>query len=100
MWEPVVDARRLLGARGLTGGGSPYLSMALRKLDKTFDWNETRDELHAIHRIAHNDVTVIPLWQIYPTMAYRKTLSGVKPRPLLLYDNVEEWKIDLDIPGE
>ncbi|MCH8047513.1 MAG: hypothetical protein IID44_27780 [Planctomycetes bacterium] len=100
MWEPVVDARRLLGDDGLVGGGSPYLSMALRKLDKTIDWKDTRDELHAIHRIAHSDVTVIPLWQIYPTLAYRNTLKGVSKRPLLLYENVEKWQIDLDIPKE
>ena len=37
VWEPLVDARRLLGEDGLAGGCSPYMSLALRQLDRASD---------------------------------------------------------------
>ena len=40
MWEPLVDARRVLGEDGMAGGCSPYMTLALRQLDKAVDWKQ------------------------------------------------------------
>ena len=42
-WEPLVDARRVLGENGLTGGCSSYMSLALRQLDEAVEWDQVRD---------------------------------------------------------
>lgn len=98
MWEPVVDARRLLGEAGPTGGASPYMDLALRRLDAAETWNAIRARLHEVHRIAHDDVAVIPLWQLVEHVAYHRRLEGVGERPALLYQQVEDWKIATGAP--
>lgn len=92
MWEPVIQARRLLGPDGLTGGCSPYMSLALRKLDEARNWPEVRKRQPAVHRIAYDDLAVIPLWQTVNSFAYRKYLTGIGDNPVVLYQNIENWK--------
>ena len=92
MWEPVVDARRVLDADGLSGGASPYMSLALRQLEQASDWPQIGARLRRIHRIAYDDVAVIPLWQLTDHFAYHKSLQGVGGRPVGLYQNVEQWQ--------
>jgi ABC-type transport system substrate-binding protein len=92
MWEPVVDAARLLGEHGPAGGCSPYMSLALAELERAADWKDVHKVLPRIHRIAQDDVAVVPLWQMVDHFAYRKNLRGVGTRPVLLYANVEQWQ--------
>ena len=96
MWEPVINARELLGATGPSRGTSPYMELALRQLDKAADWRQVRAKLRQIHRIAHNDVSVIPLWQMAGHYAYRKGLAGLGQQPVVLYQNVEQWRLAPD----
>jgi tetratricopeptide (TPR) repeat protein len=42
MWEPVIDARRLLAPAGVTSIGNEYVGMALRRLDAAKNWREAR----------------------------------------------------------
>lgn len=94
IWEPVVDARRLLGEDGMSGGCSPYMSLALRQLEAASDWQSVGRILrHTIHRIAHDDVAVLPLWQLTDHFAYHEDLSGIGTRPISLYQNVEDWQL-------
>jgi tetratricopeptide (TPR) repeat protein len=95
VWEPVVDARLLLGESGLSGGATPYMRLALGKLQRANDWREVRAALRHIHRIAHNDVAVLPLWQLTDFFAYHRSLRGVGAEPVSLYQNIEQWKISL-----
>lgn len=99
MWEPVVDARRLLGEDGLAGRCSPYMSLALRQLDHAADWQHVRQILQRIHRIAHDEVAVVPLWQLTEHFAYHKNLTGIGARPASLYQNVEQWECAFQYPG-
>ena len=92
VWEPVVDAPRLLGEHGPARGCSPYMSLVLARLEQAVDWSEARSLLPQVHRIAHDDVAVVPLWQMLDHLAYRKNLRGVGTRPVLLYENVEQWQ--------
>lgn len=92
MWEPIVDAKRLLGTKGLVQQASPYMDLALRQLDRIDDWKRAREKLLEIHRLADDDVPVIPLWQITDHFAYQRGLIGVGSRPAMLYQNIEAWQ--------
>jgi ABC-type transport system substrate-binding protein/Flp pilus assembly protein TadD len=91
-WEPVVDARRILGEDGLAGGCSAYMSLALRQLDAAADWGEVRSRLRQIHRVAHADVAVVPLYQLTDHLAYHESVQGIGTRPVVLYQNVSQWQ--------
>lgn len=100
-WEPVVDARRLLGEDGMGGRCSPYMSQALRELDEAVEWGKVRSCLHQVHRIAHCDVTIIPLWQVVEHFAYReRAVRGILARPVSLYQNIEQWRPAFKYPSE
>jgi ABC-type transport system substrate-binding protein len=92
MSEPLIEARRLLGSQGLAPNASPYMDQALRELELAEDWKRARQRLLDIHRVAHDDLDIIPLWQIVEHFAYRKGLDGVGTRPAVLYQNVESWQ--------
>jgi hypothetical protein len=91
-WEPVVDARRVLGENGLTGGCSSYMSLALSKLDQAVTWKDIRRRMAEVHRIAANEVVVVPLWQTVNFYAYRRGTADLGKQVVELYQNVEQWK--------
>jgi ABC-type transport system substrate-binding protein len=93
VWEPLVDARRLLGPDGASGSTGAHINLALRQLDAATTWTEARQRLYDLHRTVFDDVTVIPLWQIMNYFARNKSLRGVGQRPLTLYQNVEAWQL-------
>lgn len=96
MWEPVIDSRALLGAEGPTGESSAYMNLVLNKLRDATDWQQVRPLLRQIHRIVHDDVAIIPLWQLVDHFAYHTSLRGIGDRPVSLYENVEQWQLDPD----
>ncbi|MBN1588191.1 MAG: hypothetical protein JW888_01615 [Pirellulales bacterium] len=98
IWEPVVDSRELLASDGPSGGASAYMSLVLRRLRRATDWQQVRPILHQVHNIAHNDVAVIPLWQLIDHFAYHKSLKGIGQRPVSLYQNVEQWRLTIPAP--
>jgi ABC-type transport system substrate-binding protein len=100
MWEPLVDASRLLGESGLPGGCSSQMSDALRRLGQATDWNDVVALLHRIDRIAHDEVAIVPLWQLNDYFAYRKDLQGVAAKTLSLYQDIEQWKLGFQYPSE
>ncbi|MEA1949923.1 MAG: ABC transporter substrate-binding protein [Planctomycetota bacterium] len=93
IWEPIVAARPLLSDNGPARGASKYMDLALRQLDWATDWPQVSAKLREIHRIAHNDVAVIPLWQLTDHFAHSRSLQGIGERPVMLYQNVEQWRI-------
>jgi hypothetical protein len=96
VWEPVHDARRLLGATGVAGRASAMMAAALDQLDRAENWNQARDQLREIHRIAHYDLPLIPLWQTVNHFAHRKSLSGVEANPVTLYQNLPQWRKSIE----
>ena len=92
IWEPLVDARRLLGNDGPAGGSSPYMDLALRQLEEAPDWPRVGKKLRQIHRIAHVEAAVVPLWQLTDHLAHHRTLQGIGETPVSLYQNVENWQ--------
>ncbi len=97
VWEPVADARALLGPGGLAGElCSPYLAATLRELDDTTNWKDVRTTLSEIHDIAHHDLPLIPLWQTVNFFAYRAGVEGIGKSPVSLYQNVDAWHVGID----
>lgn len=92
-WEPVVDASRLFGDGGLIHNENPYVRLALRQLESAKNWPEARRSLQTLHRLIHEDVTVIPLWQTFDHYAYRKSMLGPAAAHVNLYQDVEQWKL-------
>ncbi|GAB6166298.1 ABC transporter substrate-binding protein [Thermostilla marina] len=94
MWEPIVDVYRLLGKGGpVRGEVSPYLLQAMDELAEAVDWREIGRRLRKIHRLVHDDVTIIPLWQLRDYYAYRNRLDPGGRQPVVLYQSVEKWRI-------
>jgi ABC-type transport system substrate-binding protein len=100
MWEPVVDARVLLDSDGMSRGASPYMSLALRQLERSTNWGEVADKLREIHQIAFADVAVIPLWQLTDHYAYHGGVRGIEPNPVSLYQDVERWRLQFQFPSQ
>lgn len=100
LWEPLVDARRVLGADGLARGCSAYMGLALDQLDRASSWNEARSRLRQIHRVAHDDVAVVPLYQLTDHFAYHESIKGTGQRPVNLYQNVQQWQAAFYYPDE
>lgn len=91
--EPVAEAPKLLGVRGLFEESSPYVGLALRRLEATSNWQDASIALKDLHRITYDDVTVLPLWQLAEYYAYRKWIRGVGDQIVTLYQNVENWQV-------
>jgi hypothetical protein len=96
VWEPMHDARRLLSSTGVAGRASAMMAAALDQLDRAENWNQARDQLREIHRIAHYDLPLIPLWQTVNHFAHRKSLSGVEANPVTLYQNLPHWRKSIE----
>jgi ABC-type transport system substrate-binding protein len=94
--EPLVDARRLLGPKGIAGFCSPTMSLALERVDQAKNWREAHERLQDVHEAAYYDLPVIPLWQTLDAFAYRKSLQGLGTTPVTLYQNVADWRITYD----
>ncbi len=92
MWEPVIDARRLLAPRD-GESANEYVGMALRRLDAARNWREARRRLHELQRIVAEQVAIIPLWQTVDHFAYGERLAGGAAHPLTLYDDVAQWQV-------
>ena len=92
VWEPLVDARRLLGPEGLAGRCSDPMFAALRRLDEARNWNSVLATLRDIHELAAGDLPVIPLWQTANYYAYRRQLVGLPGSTIHLYQTVGDWR--------
>lgn len=100
LWEPAVDLPRLLGQEGYSGECSPHMSQALRLLAQSADWGQVRTRLKQIHRLAYEETSVIPLWQLTEHLAYHESVQGIGAHPVSLYQHVEQWRPAFHYPGE
>jgi tetratricopeptide (TPR) repeat protein len=90
--EPLVDALRLLGPRGVAASNSPYLQLALRQLTASDDWRSSTLRLHEVHRLVHEELPLLPLWQLIEHYARHPQMQGIASRPATLYQDVERWQ--------
>jgi ABC-type oligopeptide transport system substrate-binding subunit len=68
------------------------MTAALDELDRAQNWNEARTRLRDIHRLAHHELPVIPLWQTVNWLAHRTWLTGVGEQPVTFYQNLDAWR--------
>ncbi|QDU88721.1 Bacterial extracellular solute-binding protein, family 5 Middle [Pirellulimonas nuda] len=92
MWEPLTDARRLLGPDGIAGRCSDPMLLELEKLDSARNWNEASAALQSVHQLAFGDLPVIPLWQVMDYYAFRRDIRGLGERTISLYDSAPTWR--------
>ncbi len=92
-WEPVVDAGRLLGPEGVSPVGNSFVQLTLRQIERATNWQEARERFRHLHRLLHEDVSVIPLYQTFDQYAYRKSLQGLDAPRVTLYQNVAQWQV-------
>jgi hypothetical protein len=93
VWEPVIDARRVLGPEGLAGSTDQLVGLGLRRLEEAKNWREVRDRLLDLHAITHHELPVLPLWQMVDSYAYRRNLSGIGSDIVSLYQNAGKWRL-------
>jgi ABC-type transport system substrate-binding protein len=91
-WEPLIDAARLFGPAGLVPATSPAIQLLLREIEAAPNWPEARRRLTALHRLVHEDVTVLPLWQTLDHYAFRRGSLPANARRLTLYQDIDEWR--------
>ncbi|MBP90678.1 MAG: hypothetical protein CMJ64_28865 [Planctomycetaceae bacterium] len=97
IWEPVSDARKLLGPGGVAATDSPFVQQALRWLDRAENWGDVREQLVALHHAVHNEVSLIPLWQTTDYFVYNKRLRNLGESPVWLYQNVDQWRLQAEV---
>jgi len=93
VWEPIIDARRVLGPEGLAGSQDQLVGLGLRQLEQAKNWREVRDRLLDLHSIAHHELPVLPLWQMVESYAYRRELVGMGSDIVSLYQNAGNWRL-------
>lgn len=93
VWEPAVDARRVLGPDGLAKSQDQLVGLGLRLVEAASNWRDVRERLHELHSTVHNELPILPLWQVVDSFAYRRDVTGVGPDIVSLYQNVERWRL-------
>ena len=93
VWEPVIDARRLLGPEGIAGSTDQLVGLGLRRIEEAKNWKEVRTGLQNLHSIVHHELPVISLWQMVDSYAYRRELQGVGSDIVSLYQNAGKWRL-------
>ena len=93
VWEPIIDARRVLGPEGLAASEDQLVGLGLRQLEHAKNWREVRDRLLDLHAIAHHELPVLPLWQMVESYAYRRELVGMGSEIVSLYQNAGNWRL-------
>ena len=93
VWEPVIDARRLLGPEGLAGSDDQLVGLGLRRIEEARNWKDVRTGLLDLHAIAHHELPVIPLWQMVDSYAYRSDVTGIGSDIVSLYQNAGKWQL-------
>jgi len=93
VWEPTIDARRILGPDGLAKSKDQLIGLGLRRLEGANNWRDVRERLNELHSITSHELPIIPLWQLVDSFAYRRELTGIGHDIISLYQNVERWRL-------
>lgn len=91
--EPLVDVPRMFQTYVPEEQQTQYFQLALRQLGDSQTWQEVRERFWSFHRLAHDDLLIIPLFQMRDYFVYRRSLGGVGYQPISLFQQVERWSI-------
>ncbi len=93
MWEPALDAVRLMGEGGIAETDNPFIVQALTSLRLARNWRQVRAACQDIHALVDAHLPIMPLYQIGEAFAYRASITGVPRKPVTLYQNINRWRI-------
>ncbi|WP_153559156.1 ABC transporter substrate-binding protein [Roseimaritima sediminicola] len=95
VWEPSIDARRVLGPDGLAKSDDQLIGLGLRRLESARNWREVTERLHDLHHSCNHELPILPLWQLVDSYAYRVEVAGIGKDIVSLYQNVRRWRLAL-----
>lgn len=96
MQEPLVDARRIFGQTGLVKNVNSSVEHALDRIDRVRNWQGAGAALRNLHEKVYNETTILPLWQVPQYYAFRSDVRNLGFDLNTLYQNVDEWRIELE----
>lgn len=91
--EPVIDVVRLFGPDGLYPATNPHVRLGVGQVEQSTTWNQAGQRLKQLHRVLHEDLTLLPLWQTPEHLAVQKNLQGISAAPVSLYQDIEQWRV-------
>jgi len=91
--EPLVDVPRMFDRYIPNVHQTQYFQLALRQLGQSQNWQEVRERFWSLHRLAHDDLLIFPLFQLQDHFVYRRSLGGVGYQPMTLFQQVERWDL-------
>ncbi len=100
MWEPLVDTTRLLSPNGLVQIQDDHVNRSVQWLERSIRWQEVRERVRQVHRIAHEKVAIIPLWQLREYFAHREGITLGAESPVALYHGIQRWQLVPDFGEE
>jgi tetratricopeptide (TPR) repeat protein len=92
MWEPFTDADRLLSMEPVARLRGDYVRTAQRRLNVAPNESEGRRRLRELHLTLHQDLTVLPLWQMVNHRAHLRSIQGLDEPGIYLYHDVTRWR--------
>ncbi|MEM8734473.1 MAG: ABC transporter substrate-binding protein, partial [Planctomycetota bacterium] len=95
MWEPATDIERLLGGNGIATTDDPFIIQGLERLRNCRNWREIRVAMQDLHQLIDFHLPLLPLWQVTDRFAANNRIEGLEDRPVSLYQNVANWRINL-----
>lgn len=95
MWEPATDIERLLGEHGIASTNDPFIIQALEQLRNCRNWREVRNVMQDMHQLIDYHLPVLPLWQVADRYAASPKVEGLEDHPVSLYQDVDQWRINL-----
>ena len=100
MWEPLVDTTRLLSPKGLVHIEDDHVNRSVQWLERSIRWQEVRERVRQVHRIAHEKVAIIPLWQLREYFVHREGITLGADSPVALYHGIQRWQLVPDFGEE
>ncbi|WP_207396292.1 ABC transporter substrate-binding protein [Bremerella alba] len=91
--EPLVDVPRMFDRYIPNVHQTQYFQLALRQMGQSRNWQEVRERFWSLHRLAHDDLLILPLFQLQDHFVYRRSLGGVGYQPMTLFQQVEHWDL-------
>lgn len=79
---------------GLSAIASPRIMQLLLQLEHAQDWTSAQELVRQIDRECHDELPVIPLWQLQDYYAYRTRLKGPADTADHLYQGIDQWQIE------
>lgn len=98
--DPVYDTMTFLTRDNPSLGehASPWLRQLLVDLVEVPNFSTAQQLLPKLHRLLHDDVAVIPLWQFQHRLAVNERVGGLAATPTSAYEKIIDWTIKPGYP--